>query len=1028
MKSKIAKIMGVVLAVATVASLFVMAVPAAAVYAPTAQTWSNYAIPSTTGMVLADLTTGGPIAQAFDGSALYAAVTDNSSPVANFIIKSVDNGRTWKKSGTVGQPGVAAVVELVCSPTEANVVFYITATSLYMSVDSGVTFSVKISVSGADALTSFDVAKWGTPARYIAVVGTNAGSPATAAGVYYWDESLPFNNLTQVGSTAFDSWATTATAILNVRMAATFAIDRTVVAVGIDPTAHTTKIRMDVNGGAWGATVLDVAAFGTGADATAADIAFPSDFNVVTSPIYFVSVADSNDGNIFRVIGDTKAAVGPTTPVRNVTNMSSSGSFASNTGTILAGTSVGTTYKSSTSGNTFGGTAVALRSSVATTAWVLLDRNYGTSKMAWILNVGAVNGALNVTTDGSVYNQWSLINETIKAAAGIIDFAVASNGDLFMITTNAAATDTSLWRNLVASGTPWERVLFAANTTTADHIRLGLDYATNKTLATWNNTTPAAAIPVSKDSANSFTAMSTAPGTIVLTANHVTALLLLNGTTVVVGDATGTIVTNNGAYWWVETTNAPFGVSYTVNSIVSAGGSTLLAAAVNGTSVEVAKSTDNGVTWALLPAIGTYTDSILTVTAGPAFVQPAADFATSGRIIVASGTGVFSYPSTATGNVNGWKRLDAAAGSDAVTTATGLVTAPGGPGSTTEGLGMIYATDSNTTNFDVARIRGLELTSEKLVSVPATGPAGADTFTGLWAYPATVAGNIQLWTLDSTVTGIWTYNDTLGKQGTGVVVSNVATAQTPFFWAIYTSTATVTFDNLANATGYAVFVNPTRVTSLYGAADGGGAVPGAIVTGATTSTCNITGMTPGTVYFVSVWATGPVSSFMFAGASTINTPLTVPVTPTNLVPVLGATNVPVLPNFAWASVSGATGYSLQVTAAADTAFANPIFSNLVVPAVTGPTVTWNYVVSATSPILATNTSYIWRVKANGVDPSAWVLGNFTTIPAVIPPVTVTNPPAITLTATNPPAVTLTATNPPAITLTCLLYTSDAADE
>jgi hypothetical protein len=183
-------------------------------------------------------------------------------------------------------------------------------------------------------------------------------------------------------------------------------------------------------------------------------------------------------------------------------------------------------------------------------------------------------------------------------------------------------------------------------------------------------------------------------------------------------------------------------------------------------------------------------------------------------------------------------------------------------------------------------------------------------------------------------------------------------------------------------------------------------------------------MTPGTLYYVSVWALCdntvtytsplPITSFMYAGTSSFTTPLAYPTTPMNLVPALGATNVPVQPNFAWAAVTGATAYTLDITTATDVNFASPIYHNAAIPNVVGqPTVTWNY----TGAALANNTSYIWRVKATG-STSAWVLGNFTTIPAVVPPVTVTNPPAITLTqAAANPVPTIILSQQPAVTVT-----------
>jgi len=1014
MKNNIAKILGVVLTVVTLASVLVVAGPTSA--APAAQAWSKYSIPSTTGMVLnTTIDVGGPIAQAFDSSALYAYV--HTTTPAFMLIKSTDNGRTWKNVVASGAP-TAAVLEIVCSPTEANVVFYITAATLFMSTDSGVNFTAIVNAPTGDAFTALDAAKWS--GRYIAVVGTNMAAVGDA-GVFYWDQSLPFNNLTPVGTTAFSSGIATG-AVLSVKMAPTFATDRVVVAVGANTTTNATIIRMDVNGGAWGATVADVAAIGTVADATAADIAFPSDFNYATSPIYFVCVADATvaDGGVYRVIGNVATRVESTV---TDSNMSYSGSFASGTGTLLVGTTAGTAVVNATSGNgTY--TAVSLRSSAAVTAWVLLDRAYATSKLAWILNVGALNGALNVTTDAATYNQWSLINETIAAAAGIVDLAVAPNGDVFMLTVNTAGTDTSLWRQLNSASTPWERVLWSltAPAAYANHITLAADYATGKDLAIWFTTQAAAGVKVSTNNANKFTAMTTAPGSIVGGINPVYSLYLINATTAVVGDNDGTIVTNQtstgvtSAYWWNEVLQTPFGAGYTVNQIVNAGGSNLLAVAVSaaGTTVKVAKSADNGLTWTVLTAT-------ITVTAGPAFIAPADDYATTGALYVAGTPGVWMYPSATSTFVrvdNGTASVASGVTADAVPVAAGLV-AVSAANTSAEGTGVIYATDGTATANNVARIRGHQTVSEKLV--PAI--IAADTFRGIWAGPV-AAGSIQLWTLDDTATAIWNYVDTLAVQGTGVTVSNVSTNSGGLFGIIGASTsATVTWTALTNATGYVVFVNSVPQTKLYTAAnDLLGAtiagVPAPVVVATAGTTALVSNMAPGVTYNVSIWANAPVSSFMFG--ATIAAPLPPPTAAVPLVPTLGAEDVDLQPGFAWAAVNGATSYSLQLTLASDTAYASPVINVTNIPAVIGqPTVTYNWNGAA----LTNNTSYIWRVAANltGGGNSAWVLGNFRTEKVVTPPVTVTTQPQPTIifpTAQPPVTVTINPAPPaPILTVT-----------
>ena len=1278
MKTKINKILGIAIAVVTIASLFVIAVPASAAAPLTPpQTWNTFPIPSTTGMVLdGTISVGGPIAQAIDASlntsgigTLYAYVYDSAlTPVAE-IVKSVDGGRTWAVSGGTGQP-TAAVVEIVCSPTEGNVVFYATASTLFWSQDYGATFTALVSVPTTDAITAFDVMKW--QGRYIATVGVDSTlSTATlTSGVYSWDQNDVYNNLLSVGTTTFCNGV--AKKVLAVRMAPTFPTDRAVIAMGV--AAGVATVRMDINGGAWAAIVADVAVPGTAV--TAGDIQCPSDFNAITSPIYFICTSDASAGGIFRINGNVVSANLDTasSPTRNWNNMSISGTFVSGTATILVGGATGKVYKSTNSGSTF--SSVSLRSTATSTAWVLLDRAYGTTaaggKYAYVLNVGGGLGAFNVSVDSaSTFNQWSMVNESatgISTINAIDDLAIGSNDDMYMVTRNtdgvaaiafvsggivtitagtvstvstaavaqstvtisstdaetatvtvtnggitysgtsgtnwtrvgniitftgagsiivyptvnntqftivstgttpsnvtvasttgvniitglpattasvqetnfgsaevdtlstntvvtgipttgvtvtpaaiwsqsagtitfatagqvatitntstsalgvttltatyttggganpagivpstangtggvwaatgawgasgttrnitsltgqttaAASTNTSkLWRKI--AGGPWERVAVGiASDAQRVIIRVDANYATDKAVF-YTIKGSNAAIMVSTNNANSFSAMSSAPGTTVGGANSVYSFLPISSSLVVVGDATGTIVANTTAYWWTETASAPFGAGYTVWDIRSAGGTNVLAVATSGTTLKVAKSLDNGQTWTLVQIPGT-TDGIspatLTVTSGStASIAAANDYATSGTIVVSAVNGVWRYPSTvAAATTNGWLRVDAGANTVTNTTSSingtvympGLVTTAGGPGSVTEGTGMVYAVDSSSASGKAVRDRGQETTAELLDSTVTSRPSVP--FVGLWVYPST-SGNVLI-TIDGTTNTpkLYTYNDTLAVSGTGVVMSLVTS-----------STATVTFNTLANATGYLVFVNPIQQTSVYTAANGTGIVttPVTISADLTKGSVPVTGLSPITKYYVSIWATlttttpaNVMTSFMFgapAGPS-FTTMLTTPVLHT---PANGQQFNQSKLNFSWGTVSdiysagvpGATSYELWLDtninfSTAQKVIITTIGSNGLVVSDWAPT-----------GALTADTVYYWQVRAlSATANSNWsTVWSFTVAPATVPPVTVTANTVVLTQAPASPVPTIIITQGPVVTIT-----------
>ena len=94
-----------------------------------------------------------------------------------------------------------------------------------------------------------------------------------------------------------------------------------------------------------------------------------------------------------------------------------------------------------------------------------------------------------------------------------------------------------------------------------------------------------------------------------------------------------------------------------------------------------------------------------------------------------------------------------------------------------------------------------------------------------------------------------------------------------------------------------------------------------------------------------------------------------------------------------------------------TAVPSPVYTNSAVPAATGPNTSFTY-----TGTLAYNTSYIWRVLANGTTASTWVNGNFYTAAAAVPLVTImqtqtplSSTPTIVITAS--PAVIVTQAAP-----------------
>jgi hypothetical protein len=400
----------------------------------------------------------------------------------------------------------------------------------------------------------------------------------------------------------------------------------------------------------------------------------------------------------------------------------------------------------------------------------------------------------------------------------------------------------------------------------------------------------------------------------------ITAWQVVDANTILVGGTSQVFQTTNGGVIWFTRTATALGA--VVDFAFDAASGDILAAS----ATKVAISSDNGATWTVN---STATTNIA-----------AAAFGSGGEYYITGTAGTF------TSSGSSWTQIDDGSSTMTVAAGSGIVVGPGV-------ADVVYAADS-TAAAGAARIRTDDANAE-----PLAGPA-ATTFMGLWFS----AGSNVLWTIDTAGVAIYTYTDTLNVAGSGVTATSTGT-----------TTATVTWDALADATGYAVFVNTTAQTKFLSAA-----TLGAVTISGTTAT--VTGLTAGTAYNVSVWATvgsGAVSSFLFGGAAVpVTTDLNPPTPPVSFAPAAGASNVPILPTFQWSPPAGATptGYLLEVSTVSD--FSTTILSIALPAAETY--YAWQ------GDALEYGTVYYWRVTASGAGSSVPVPSVFTTEAApIVPP-------------------------------------------
>ena len=196
MKKKILSILGAGLALVMVLSLVVALAPANQVQevqaSPDAGAWSKFPTPrpgalskyllvGTSAAGASEYRAGpGPIAKAIDGTLYcYWDVQETDD-----LYKSADNGRTWSRcstatdelGGTSGSFGTA-IIDIACSPDDADLLYVADNTTVYKSTDAGGTFTTVAAlpspVGTACPISNLDAGFDGT-AHWIVVGTANA--------------------------------------------------------------------------------------------------------------------------------------------------------------------------------------------------------------------------------------------------------------------------------------------------------------------------------------------------------------------------------------------------------------------------------------------------------------------------------------------------------------------------------------------------------------------------------------------------------------------------------------------------------------------------------------------------------------------------------------------------------------------------------------------------------------------------------------------------------------------------------------
>jgi hypothetical protein len=825
------------------------------------------------------------------------------------------------------------------------------------------------------------------------------GMSLTASGLGVSPTSLTASGtLTTTGAGALTVTLTSTTAgvgdlwVEGIKYSANYASDAELMVVansGVGTTAAAPKLYSSFNGAAFaisnGCTLPGTAT----TKPTSAVIAMGTDYNGM-SGVNTLAVglnAGTNPG-LYQVAARTSTATGTATNINTALNPTSIAitPAAIASATILVGSAGSASVTGYTAFTAAAPTAVATTRQPTGTGSPSCAVIWGGTK-AFAGTVGR-DGGISVSTDGAItFNQISLVNVggvTTITGMSLASLEVADNNNMFLIMANGYGNSFAAQQLWVTAdgGATWKRTMISSGTFTIASVKASPAFATDKTVFVSQGSSGVSSnVAKSTDGGNTFG--------LSITAALQSVIYPINGTNFYYG---GTAVGTFYKYPNFPSATFPAGIATTVFSIaVNPKDATNIAVGMADCTVYM--STDSGTTFTKVGgAVGT-------TGTGGSFVA----FGPDGSLYAepANVDGVFYWSASAAA----WFNIQALAAGGA------------GSGLAVGADGTLYAADKTATGHGIWRSLYPNLVNTVTGAATAcgfqvmnaaagslfTGVDTTSTITGITVLSATAANTV--YTLDTADTGLnyVAVGKILGFYDTFIGAPALSTPADKAQVTDQTSTA-VTWAALSGATNYVVSVNPA--SDFSGTANG-------VTYAAGTLTATAGGAAPilvaGNTYYWKVKASSQVLGGLTANLdsrwSTVRSFVTTLPTvgsgaPATLLPLIGATNVPVDGTFSWPVPAGTiTSYDFVIAEDQGTANHFAIIDF-------GDTTTIN-AYKLKEP-LKYNTTYWWEVRADsGTATGAWTIGYFTTAPA---PTSTTT----TSTAAVTPTVIVTApTQPPA---------------
>jgi len=982
MKGKFSiKILGILVALAMLASLIVGVTASPASAAAGTLAWGTYSTPSNANYLLGgynEITAaaiGNPtislVAASPTGSATFA--WDN---ITQTMYKSTDGkGAIWAAASKIAVTGNP--LALVVSPNFAtdNAVALATTTQVWISTNGGGSFTniTPAFTGAAPTFTSLDLGYWFTTGNVLtALLGLANTAGAAGINAPYTSNVLDYT----YGAFGWSSVGAETNSVYGVKFSTHAITDGEAMCVYYTA-AKALWISSDFGSLGWAnAAYPDNAIVGAPANGsavttaldmapTSVEIAMATDYTANTGASVFVAVNGTNAQGLYRVSGRANSA-GSTVSESNsaaITSLAVSGPIA--TATVFAGTTTGISWSN---------TSTASPPSWAGSAGLgtITNADVAVAGSMVVAGTTGMDGGVSMSANlGSSFQGVGLLNTGAAAVLDVrlVNFRAASATTWFVTMANTSGTNEDYVFVTTNGGTSWQRI-YAEVVAAPLMVSVSTAYATDSTVAISDGTS---LLHISNNGGMTFSNVGSA-------ATVVNSIFVINASNIFVGTAGGTYKVGSFAQGATNSSNA-------TSFALSPKDQTLATFLVGQSDGTVWQTTNNG---------GTFTELGGAPGTGAAMVAYGPD----GTVYAAEGTGVFSWSATA----SAWSNLG-----QTLTSATALAVG---------GNNVLYVMDSTAANLVYRSVNpnqenttaGGAPTFNSMNFGTVSGTAPADTLTSMAVLTA-IAGDTVLVmdTTGPTTSGVAGclegFLDTMAVAPVKLVPANNAVVTFPG----NTPSVTLSWAAVTGATGYQVVLNGTVET--------------AVTTNSYTFNANYGSAYTWSVYVYGVGTTAPASTFLGLSSPTLNftTALSaIPVAPAVLNPPQGATNVPLSGfNFVWPADSTDLGAGLTVTYqfAIAQASANTSANEFAILDYSDNTATNSETLQET---LQPNAVYWWEVRSVAMNGTggvatygAWSVNTFTTGPAmtsttVAPPVTVTQT-NVTITQTQPPMTTVQST-------------------